>query len=447
MMGLGFTLGFVLSLLIQLPVITLPTHGKEIQVSHSENENLTADDLLKTKLESIANEGKRATLDNSLRGLKNSLHGVVFATNNGSKSYLEEKTQHILSNSRDYQKTSDSKSAISDKNKSEPREILQRSNEWSQILTNIFNGVFWSPSVENKCPHGFGDHHQKHWMDKSSKAVITKMTEGCGRMQNRMLTFSDGSRACARYRMNTDQIQGEIYSFYLGKLLKLTNLPPTTLKLSNSKSSEWRQVHADMANSQWSDSKVIVMTQWIDNLDAAYIPKQLRNDDRKLHPGFTSGSIETEQSLCELVQWSDLVIFDYLTANLDRVVNNMFNKQWNSQMMDSPAHNLEQQKDGHLVFLDNESGLFHGYRLLDKYSTYHKALLDSLCVFRNSTAQVIEDLYHSKTVGEQLHELFTQNEPLYKHIPKIPKKNSNILQQRVNDVHAQIQKCKAIIAS
>jgi hypothetical protein len=37
---------------------------------------------------------------------------------------------------------------------------------------------------------------------------IVKMGDGCGRMQNRMLTFRDASKACARYRLNIDQMQG-----------------------------------------------------------------------------------------------------------------------------------------------------------------------------------------------------------------------------------------------
>jgi four-jointed box protein 1 len=48
---------------------------------------------------------------------------------------------------------------------------------------------------------------------------IVKMGDGCGRMQNRMLTFRDASKACARYRLNIDQMQGEIYSYYLKSVI------------------------------------------------------------------------------------------------------------------------------------------------------------------------------------------------------------------------------------
>lgn len=469
MTGIGFTFGIFLGLLIQLPVITLPSGDREIQNDISEimkrkvevkNENNNRQFGIESvksdlkNLEALGTVRKQLSFSKPLSGLKPSLHGVVYPQNNKSNTYLlnqQEKTANPSKSLPNQGNTNHNRNPhLADKGdflrpEDNVPNGLGRDNEprgSKSGFKNIVNGIFWSKKLESKCPTGFTDKIQKDWINKIQEMKFLKMEEGCGRMQNRFLTFKDASKACARYRINTDQIQGEIYSFYLGKLLKINNMPPTGLTLVNYKDDQWRTVHGELANAQWADDKVVILTKWVDSLKPAYIPFEFRENDRKLHPDFESLSVKGHKDMCDLVQWSDLIVFDYLTANLDRVVNNMFNKQWNPNMMNSPAHNLERDPDGSLIFFDNESGLFHGYRLLDKYSSYHKSLLNSLCVFRNSTASVIERLYLSGNIGEEVHNLFIQNEPLHRYVPKIPKKNIKILQQRLSDVYNQIQQCR-----
>ncbi|XP_059159212.1 four-jointed box protein 1-like [Physella acuta] len=319
---------------------------------------------------------------------------------------------------------------------------LANSSEDSFYLQKIVHGVTWSPELEKSCPAAFLSSDVAAWRRRVENLDVVKMEEGCGRMQNRLVTFRDATKACARYRLNTDQIQGEIFSFYLARLLNMTNTPPTTLAQVDTLSSKWRTVHLQLSLAQWADSKLVVLTQHIADLSPAHIPLEFREEKNKLEPTLAGLGMKSQPELCELVQWSDLIIFDYLTANLDRVINNMFNRQWNDQMMSNPAHNLEQLKDGTLVFLDNESGLFHGYRLLDKYASYHLALLHSLCVFRTQTVDAVTRLHKASSVGQELHSLFAASEPLHKHLAKIPEKNVKILQQRLDDVYQQIAWCQ-----
>jgi four-jointed box protein 1 len=146
----------------------------------------------------------------------------------------------------------------------------------------------------------------------------------------------------------------------------------------------------------------------------------------------------------ELAQWSDLIIFDYLIANLDRVVNNLYNYQWNADIMAAPAHNLARQINSQLlVFLDNESGLLHGYRLLKKYEAYHSLLLDDLCVFRKSTIDALRDL-RDANAGERLNELFerTATSKVRDVLPPLPEKSIKILSDRIDHVLLQVQKCQ-----
>lgn len=270
-------------------------------------------------------------------------------------------------------------------------------------------------------------------------------------MQNRLVIFDDGRKACARYRINIDQMQGEIFSYYLSRLLDVGNVPPSVAVNPDLSDPKWSPVHDQVITAQWSDQKVAILTPWLDTLKTAYIPAEFREDNRALHPTATHLEGKTSQQLHELLQWSDLIVFDYLTGNLDRIVNNMFNKQWNPDMMVSPAHNLEKvgggykggaNKEGMLVFLDNESGLFHSYRLLDKYGHFHDSLLNSLCIFRRSTSDTIKDLHRDRNVGQKLQGLFEKHEPLHGFIPEMPQSNVRKLQERVDAVYRQISKCE-----
>lgn len=317
----------------------------------------------------------------------------------------------------------------------------------------IVNGVFWSNSVEQSCPKGFTTSDEIEWRRKATGEKFLAMNEGCGRMQNRVLTFQISGKACARYRLNVDQIQGEIYSYYLSKLLGINNVPPSVLHLADSNQDQWRMVGEEVANARWSEEKPVILSKWIDGLTPAYIPREFRNLSNVLQPREVSRNTrkldnkldngDTATSLCELLQWSDLIVFDYLTANLDRVVNNLFNLQWNDRMMSKPAHNLERTSSGRLVFLDNESGLFHGYRLLDKYAPYHETLLNSLCIFRKTTIDSIKHLVATDSINDSIQALFESSEPLHRHIPRIPAKNIKILKSRMHAVLRQVTTCES----
>lgn len=322
--------------------------------------------------------------------------------------------------------------------------------QFNKLSDIIVDGVYWSSQLEILSPEPFTDLDVIEWRKFIDTTNIVGLKEGCGRMQNRLVIFEDGRRACARYRINTDQMQGEIFSYYLSRLLKVWNVPPSVALNPDLSDPRWSPVHDQVISAQWSDQKVVILTPWLEKLSHAYIPEAFRQDDRAFHPIASHLEGKTPQELQELMQWSDLIVFDYLTANLDRVVNNMFNKQWNPDMMISPAHNLEKMgansrsanKEGVLVFLDNESGLFHSYRLLDKYSHYHDALLRSLCVFRKTTSDIIKELHRDRNVGEQLMDLFEKQEPLHGFIPRMPTSNIRQLQERIDSVYKQIVKCE-----
>ncbi|XP_013774343.1 four-jointed box protein 1-like [Limulus polyphemus] len=312
-------------------------------------------------------------------------------------------------------------------------------------IANIVNGIYWAEELERIIPNGFSDGVDS-WCEFVNKTKVVKISEGCGRMQNRLVTFDNGNKSCCRYRQNNDQIQGEIFSFYLSRLLKIGNLPPSVLALIRGQEWQWEHVQSQLHLAQWNAEKPVVLTKFVDSLMPAFIPSAFRDKHRQLYPVAEDLFNKTVAELVELAQWSDLIVFDYLTANLDRVVNNMYNEQWNPEMMNSPTHNLAKHKQsGLLVFLDNESGLLHGYRLLEKYEHFHRSLLDSLCVFRRRTAQSIVELHRTKNTGELLKLSFLKYNPsLVDWLPFLPERSLKTLTNRINTVYNQIQKCEAM---
>ncbi|CAG9794399.1 unnamed protein product [Diatraea saccharalis] len=364
--------------------------------------------------------------------------------------------------------------------------VVNKTNFVPNDKTILFNNVYWGPEVEDYMPQGYGESSADVWERYVEQSEVVKMEPGCGRMQNRLVTFKDGIQACVRYRQNTDQIQGEIFSFYVGKLLNLTNLAPSVVKVVDLKDKLWKNVAADIATAQWNTNRAVVLTQYIPSLESATIPDIFKPSTRHLNKydvlkmslkendtaeaskqllieklkmksmKLSTNEVEnfdyidmalnrkTIDSFVELAQWSDLIIFDYLTANLDRIVNNLFNYQWNINIMDGPAHNLARKMDsGLLLFLDNESGLLHGYRLLKKYNVYHSLMLDNLCVFRKKTVDSLKSLYEN-SIGAKLSNMFhKRNSALIRDIlPPLPEKNSKILHERIGKVLSQIDKCE-----
>ncbi|XP_031634579.1 extracellular serine/threonine protein kinase four-jointed [Contarinia nasturtii] len=355
----------------------------------------------------------------------------------------------------------------------------------------IENNIFWGKIIEDALPMGYSVDHVNAWNDYVNKNAIVKLEIGCGRMQNRLVTFQDGRKACARYRQNTDQIQGELFSFYLGRLLNLTNLAPSAASIIDLNSNPWISAAQDVQSAQWKVQRPVVLTDWIPDLEAANIPVLFQPMERHLnkfdvknitlgldvkppktlmhHLGgikpnpnwnqlpvkmdHTNNDIElnktVQQKLVELAQWSDLIIFDYLIANLDRVVNNLYNFQWNADIMTAPAHNLARQSDSKLlVFLDNESGLLHGYRLLKKYETYHGLLINNLCVFRRRTIDALQKM-QSDGIGRQLQQLFEQStsDKVRDVLPSLPDKSIKILVDRIDRVLGQVQKCRELFSN
>ncbi|KAJ8252657.1 hypothetical protein COCON_G00219690 [Conger conger] len=272
-------------------------------------------------------------------------------------------------------------------------------------------------SLEARSPKGFTEEHTRNWRARTRGHPIVSLEPGCGRISNRLATFSDGTKACVRYGINADQVQGETLTYYLAALLCIPNLPPLALSQLNLESEQWAAVKGSMASLQWTGEAIVSLTQ-----------EELEN--------------QTLEELLELVQWSDLILLDYLTANFDRLVSNLFSLQWDSRVMERDTSNLHRTPRGDLVFIDNEAGLVHGYRVLDMWEKYHSALLGSVCVFRRRTAQRVIELHRLRDARTRLLRLYRDNEPLAPELGFLSDEHAGILQNRIDRLYKHILHCK-----
>uniref|UniRef100_A0A1A7XYT1 Four jointed box 1 n=1 Tax=Iconisemion striatum TaxID=60296 RepID=A0A1A7XYT1_9TELE len=315
----------------------------------------------------------------------------------------------------------------------------KRSNEWEDPVDD---GIFWSKWLEDLLSVGFTEEYARDWRQKARASRVVRLEPGCGRISNQLATLADGTKACVRYGINADQVQGETLTYYLASLLGITNLPPLVLSRLSRDSEQWAAVRTRVGGLQWSDGAVVSLTEWISNLTGVVTPAPLRQQSSGLHPALEGLRNKSTQELLQLMQWTDLIIFDYLTANFDRLVSNLFSLQWDSRVMERDTNNLLQSPRGDLVFIDNEAGLVHGFRVLSMWEKYHNSVLSSVCVFRRRTTQRLAELHRRRDCRQRLLELYRDSEPLSQELGFLSDEHAGVLQDRIDRLYKHILHCK-----
>ncbi|XP_062823955.1 four-jointed box protein 1 [Anolis carolinensis] len=312
----------------------------------------------------------------------------------------------------------------------------------------VRGGVFWSRWLEAQVPRGFPAAEAASWLRAARAAAVVALERGgCGRAPNRLARLSDGSRACVRYGINPEQVQGEALSYHLAGLLGFQErLPPVALSRVEAPGA-WAAVGEELRGSPWAEGAVVSLARWVDNLTDVVAPQPWRAPARDGGPGGVLSASALRglslSQLVELVQWSDLILFDYLTANFDRLVSNLFSLQWDPRVMHRATRNLHRAPDGGLVFLDNEAGLGHGYRLLSVWDRYNEPLLRSVCVFREGTAARVRDLHRLRNAASELLRVYRAREPLAESLGFLSEQQARLLQERIDLVHQHILHCQA----
>lgn len=67
-----------------------------------------------------------------------------------------------------------------------------RGDSGSSLHGGLLDGIFWSDEMEARLPRGYDENDADRWRRFLRNAQVSKMEQGCGRMQNRLITFQDG---------------------------------------------------------------------------------------------------------------------------------------------------------------------------------------------------------------------------------------------------------------
>lgn len=280
---------------------------------------------------------------------------------------------------------------------------------------------------------------------------VTSLERGCGRGKNRLAVLDDGTKVCCRYRdLQWREIRGEFYSYHFNNMLGLFNSPPAVLVMVNYSSPQWELVTDSLKEALWMDHSTIVITLFVEDLTKEAIPQALRKANNLVGEGDTNDLSLSE--LDRLMQWSDLIVFDFVIGHSDRIFNTLLNLQWYSEMMDRNVHNLwKTKKSRRFLLLDNESGFWMGYKLGwedKKKFEMQERFLTKLCVFRTSTVNRIKYLIRGNedfgSATERLERYILNADPQsFQMLESLNLKQGQEFEARLKGVEKRIEECKA----
>ncbi|CAG5118970.1 unnamed protein product, partial [Candidula unifasciata] len=133
-------------------------------------------------------------------------------------------------------------------------------------------------------------------------------------------------------------------------------------------------------------------------------------------------------TVVSLAQWGSMIIFDYLTANYDRVASMQDGayKENKPSIIEESIRNLRLSKqENKLWLIDNESGLFDAYDLMyrsqnsgQRFVKFHNDMLHTMCIFQRQVVEQLRDLHRQGPAQTTLEKWAESKEPLLKSIER-----------------------------
>lgn len=338
--------------------------------------------------------------------------------------------------------------------------------------SSVENGIYWSAYVESLIPKGLS-YTNVTKVIRAIRSTPVRSLEApkwnrCGRVKNTYVTLIDDSHLCARYRHpHSFFVFGEVLSFYLSRLIGLDNVPVVVLATTNSSSPQWKAT--DFSKFEWENNVTIALIQWINGIEdnfssssKAFMPSLILRAYKTGEPiraEDINKSVHQSNSythIPEIAQWGTMIIFDYLTGNYDRVASmqDAADKEQKPSIIEEQIRNLRKSsKDGKLWLVDNESGLFDAYDLINKkydpvtsrFTAFHDQMLQTTCIFQASVIRALEKLYRSPSPHERLINYALSFEPLIQQLPKDIhyKRFTQMFVMRIENVLNWVKKCKS----
>ncbi|XP_064601631.1 four-jointed box protein 1-like [Liolophura sinensis] len=344
----------------------------------------------------------------------------------------------------------------------------QHRNPLKSVKGPYTQGVYWTDSAEQTVPKGKSNSELtsllKYIRRQSVKRLLPPEWNRCGRPLNGIVYLKDGSSMCARYRgANSKFILGEVMSFSLSRLLGMDNVPPVVLSWVSPEAPQWAGIN--YTSLKWQDNQIVALIDWVPDINLqgsqVFIPPLLHKALRNMSvvtPHILASQHLLPRELSQLIQWGDMIIFDYLTGNYDRYASmqDAAEKDGKPSILLEHVRNLKKStKTGKLWLIDNESGLFDAYDLLymdrkPRFIHFHRQMLQTMCLFRRDLVERLESLMSTKRPDMVLYEYARHEEALLESIPLDTSDPGNTYSlfhnkfaDRLQEVLQWVQQCKS----
>lgn len=221
---------------------------------------------------------------------------------------------------------------------------------------------------------------------------------GKGQPHAMLLTFVSGRRAvCKNGRLSyykMDQLVGEVFAFYLDRLLGLNQVLPATI--SEFSGARFKSVRdRPVVQQHWKRGDPMVCSQYLDELKPAIWPEVFRKQSFQINApyGEKKGWSDAEKRSVEL--WGGVIAMDFLTGNTERLAHALSSSHDGFQEKskrktqsislshcrhnDCHVDNAFFDEKGRLILVDNNSQFFYDRMggLIDP-TTWN---LEDMCVF------------------------------------------------------------------
>lgn len=222
---------------------------------------------------------------------------------------------------------------------------------------------------------------------------------------NRLVTLGNGERVFIRVRNGYPKFQGELMAYYLNCYLQMWNVPPTALACVNTTTREWINM-AHPFSSIYTSFECFIATMYVEGL----------SDDNVHMPNFVGKGIgpetvsTTPRELGRLMEWSDMILFDFLCGHRDRLVNHLLVPHIDFQVPLKSISNLVTTSSGDLVLIDNESTFHKSYNPVQRSRQLH--YLKSVSVFRKKTVERVCQLCSEEDPALTIEEYIDSYDPV-----------------------------------
>ena len=303
--------------------------------------------------------------------------------------------------------------------------------------------LFWNHDLVASLKAPFAQQDRDGFATKLQSLRVVALENGCGRLKNRLAILEDGTKICCRYRDSKTDIRSDLYAYYFAALLGIESLPPTLLATVDLSDQLWSSVATEAKTVGWVQGSYVELAMYVDNLSNEYIPDVLKPEKAMVTKELVKNFSASEK--LRLVQWTDMIAFDYMTGHTDRLFNTLLNLQWSPNMLQKPVHNLEVTPGGYLVLLDNESAFWLGYaaaRMKSSYRDLQAHFLNKICVFKNETIDSVKKLASSDSPWDVLEQYVKRRDPeSYLALGPLAPGDQMEMAVRLRDVMARVQWC------